>query len=137
MNISVVGTGYVGLVTGTCFAYLGHRVTCIDADQEKIRQLSRGEIPIHEPHLDKLLVEARRRGGIDFTSDVESGVAGREVVIIAVGTPSSPSGAADLRFLEAATRSIGRAMDAKHRVVVVNKSTVPVGSGSLVEMLVR
>lgn len=137
MRVTVIGTGYVGLVTGTCLAYLGHRVTCVDADPDKVSRLSSGEIPIYEPHLDRLMSLARERGGIEFTSAISGAVATSDVIFIAVGTPSSPNGAPDLTFLEAAARDIGRALDVNRRPVIVNKSTVPVGSGNLVATLIR
>src|SRR6202171_4849528 len=137
MRVTVIGTGYVGLVTGACLAYLGHRVTCVDSDNRKIDSLTSGQIPIYEPHLKELLVLARERGGLDFTTEVAPPIAESDVVFIAVGTPPLPNGASDLRFLEAAAHSIGRAMDGRKKRVVVNKSTVPIGSGNLVEMLVR
>jgi UDPglucose 6-dehydrogenase len=137
MRVTVIGTGYVGLVTGACLAYLGHRVTCVDSDHRKIDSLCSGQVPIYEPGLEELLVLTRERGGLDFTTEVAPPVAESDVVFIAVGTPPLPNGSADLRFLEAAAHSIGRAMDGRKKRVVVNKSTVPVGSGNLVEMLVR
>lgn len=137
MRVTVIGTGYVGLVTGTCLAYLGHSVTCIDSDEDKVRALSAGDIPIYEPHLSELLVLARQFGNIEFASDPTEPVAHSDIIFIAVGTPSSPSGAPDLKFLEAASRDIGRALSRNHHSVIVNKSTVPVGSGNLVAMLIR
>jgi UDPglucose 6-dehydrogenase len=137
MRVTVIGTGYVGAVTGACLAYLGHRVTCIDTDQNKIDRLRRGEPTIYEPHLAELLQLAASRGGIDFDTDLSAAAAASDVIFIAVGTPSLPSGEANLEYLESAARSIGAAMDAKRFRVVVNKSTVPVGSGNLVGTLVR
>ena len=137
MRVTVIGTGYVGAVTGACLAYLGHRVTCIDTDEKKIASLRRGEPTIYEPHLAELLQLAALRGGIDFDTDLSAAASESDVIFIAVGTPSLPSGEADLHYLETAARSIGAAMDATKFRVVVNKSTVPVGSGNLVETLVR
>jgi UDPglucose 6-dehydrogenase len=137
MRVSVIGTGYVGLVTGTCLAYLGHRVTCVDSDAAKIGALVAGQVPIFEPDLEELLVLAHQAGGIDFTSDLTTPVRESEVIFIAVGTPALPNGSPDLRFLNAAGRDIGRAMDANRTRVVANKSTVPVGGGNLVESLIR
>jgi UDPglucose 6-dehydrogenase len=137
MDITVVGTGYVGTVTGACLSYLGNRVICVDTDDRKIEMLRRGESPIYEPHLDELLAAAANRGGIEFTTDVAAAVARSEVIFIAVGTPPLASGEPNLEFLEAAARSIGAAMDLSRFRVVVNKSTVPVGSGNLVETLLR
>ena len=137
MRVTVIGTGYVGAVTGACLAYLGHRVTCVDTDEKKIAALRRGEPSIYEPYLAELLQLAASRGGIDFDTDLSAPAADSDVIFIAVGTPSLPSGEANLQYLETAARSIGAAMGAKKFRVVVNKSTVPVGSGNLVETLVR
>jgi UDPglucose 6-dehydrogenase len=137
MRVVVIGTGYVGTVTGACFSYLGHRVTCVDTDAAKILRLQRGEATIYEPHLESLLRLAGERGGIQFTTDLAPAVAEGDVVFIAVGTPPLPTGEANLSYLEAAARSIGAAMDSSRFRVVVNKSTVPVGCSNLVETLVR
>jgi UDPglucose 6-dehydrogenase len=137
MRVTVIGTGYVGTVTGACLAYLGHRVTCVDTDAGKIAKLERGEAPIYEPHLEEVLRLAAVRGGIDFRTELADAAAASDVIFIAVGTPPLPTGEADLSFLEAAARSIGAAMDGARFRVVVNKSTVPVGCGNLVETLVR
>ena len=137
MHVTVIGTGYVGTVTGICLAYLGHHVICVDTDASKISKLHRGEIPIYEPHLDALLPLAQKRGGVEFSTDIRSAVAASDVIFIAVGTPPQASGEANLAYLESAARSIGAAMDGSRYRVVVNKSTVPVGCGNLVETLVR
>lgn len=137
MWITVIGTGYVGTVTGACLSYLGHHVVSVDSDSSKIEQLQRGESPIYEPHLEELLKLASRRGGIEFTTELADAVARSEVIFIAVGTPPLPTGEANLEYLEAAAHSIGAAMNDSRFRVVVNKSTVPVGSGNLVETLVR
>ena len=137
MRVTVIGTGYVGTVTGACLSYMGHHVTCVDTDAGKITRLQRGESPIYEPQLEELLRFATRRGGIEFTTELETAAAASDVIFIAVGTPPLPSGEANLCYLEAAARSIGASMDNSRFRVVVNKSTVPVGSGNLVEALVR
>ena len=137
MRVTVIGTGYVGTVTGACLSYFGHRVTCVDTDAHKIEKLRRGEMPIYEPCLDELLRLAAAQGGIDFTTDLAAPAAESDVIFIAVGTPSLETGEANLCYLEAAARSVGAAMDDSRFRVVVNKSTVPVGSGNLVEALVR
>jgi UDPglucose 6-dehydrogenase len=136
MRVTVIGTGYVGTVTGACLAYLGHRVTCVDTDLAKIEKLRMGEAPIYEPGLEELIVLAKNRGGINFETDLAPAVRESDVIFIAVGTPSLPSGESDLQYLETAARGIGGAMDSSRFRVVVNKSTVPVGSGNLVEALV-
>jgi len=137
MWITVIGTGYVGTVTGACLSYLGHHVTCVDTDASKIDALKRGEPAIYEPHLDTLLKLAAQHGGIEFSTDLAPAVAASDVIFIAVGTPPLPNGEANLQYLEAAAHSVGAAMDDTRFRVVVNKSTVPVGSGNLVETLVR
>ena len=137
MRVTVVGTGYVGTVTGACLAYLGHHVTCVDTDETKIAILQRGESPIYEPFLEEMLRLNSVRGGLEFTTDLTVAAASSDVIFIAVGTPPLPTGEADLCYLEAAARSIGMAMDGSRYRVIVNKSTVPVGSGNLVETLVR
>src|SRR5436305_13842130 len=137
MRVTVIGTGYVGTVTGACLSYLGHHVTCVDTDAGKIARLQRGESPIYEPHLETMLGLAEERGGIEFTTELGDAVRLSDVIFIAVGTPPLPSGEANLAYLESAARSIGSAMDNSRFRVIVNKSTVPVGSGNLVEALVR
>ena len=110
MRVTVIGTGYVGTVTGACLAYLGHRVTCVDTEADKIAKLRRGEMPIYEPHLNELLQEAATRGGIDFDTDLAPAAGESDVIFIAVGTPSRPNGETNLTYLESAARSIGAAM---------------------------
>src|SRR5213078_3916640 len=124
MRITVIGTGYVGTVTGVCLAYLGHHVVCVDTDAAKIARLRRGESPIYEPYLESMLALAAERGGIEFDTEVADAVRASDVIFIAVGTPPLPSGEANLAYLETAARSIGAAMDATRFRVVVNKSTV-------------
>lgn len=137
MRVTVLGTGYVGTVTGACLAYLGHRVVCVDTDESKIAQLRQGKSPIYEPHLEQMMKLGAERGGIGYQTEIGPAVSGSDVVFIAVGTPPLPSGEANLEYLEAAARGIGAAMDGSRYGVVVNKSTVPVGSANLVGTLVR
>ncbi len=137
MQVTVIGTGYVGTVTGVCLAYLGHSVTCVDLDAAKVERLRKGDIPIYEPHLDELLVLAHDRGSVHFTTELAPAVRSSDVIFIAVGTPPLPTGEANLMYLEAAARAIGGAMDGSRYRVVVNKSTVPVGCGNLVDTLIR
>jgi len=135
MEIAVIGTGYVGLVAGTCLADLGNNVVCVDVDKEKIRLLREGKSPIYEPGLEELLernIEAKR---ISFTSDTDSAVKAAEVVFIAVGTPMSDSGEADLKYVKQVAKEIGKALNGEK--VIVNKSTVPVGTGSMVEDIIK
>jgi UDPglucose 6-dehydrogenase len=134
MNIAVIGTGYVGLVSGAGFAEFGHTVTCVDIDAERIAALRRGEIPIHEPNLPELVRRHSANGRLRFTTQTDSTVAAARVVFIAVGTPSDGSGAADLRCVFGAARDIGRAITGF--TVVVTKSTVPVGTAERVRALI-
>ncbi|MBL8188065.1 MAG: UDP-glucose/GDP-mannose dehydrogenase family protein [Acidobacteria bacterium] len=137
MEVCVVGTGYVGLVTGTCLAYLGRSVVCVDIDERKIQMLREGKSPIYEPGLDQLITTGVQRGNLRFSTDLASAVKESEVIFIAVGTPPLPTGKADLSYVKAVAQSVGRAMDCERRCIVVNKSTVPIGSGNWVEMLVK
>ena len=137
MEVCVVGTGYVGLVTGTCLAYLGHSVVCVDIDERKIETLRKGRAPIYEPGLDQLITSGLQRGNLRFSTDLSKPVKESEVVFIAVGTPPLLSGKADLSHVKAVAQSIGRALDCGRKRVIVNKSTVPIGSGNWVEMLVK
>jgi UDPglucose 6-dehydrogenase len=130
MKIAVIGTGYVGLVTGTCFAESGHQVTCVDHDPAKIDLLLSGGVPIYEPGLEELVRRNAREGRLRFTTKAADGVAGADVTFIAVGTPPGESGEADLSYVLAAAESIGKALTGY--CVVVNKSTVPVGSADQV-----
>lgn len=133
MQILIVGTGYVGLVTGACFAEMGHSVVCLDIDPEKISALQNGVIPIFEPGLEELVKRNKKR--LVFTTDYKKGVDHAKVCFIAVPTPSRDDGSCDTRYVEAAARSIGRAMD--EYKIVVNKSTVPVGTASFVAKTIR
>jgi UDPglucose 6-dehydrogenase len=137
LNVCVIGTGYVGLVTGTCLAFLGRSVTCVDIDQAKIESLREGKTPFYEPRLSSLLLSGIERGLLHFSSDITTAVKGAEIVFIAVGTPPQASGKPDLSSVEAVARSIGRALDSDRHRVIVNKSTVPIGSGNWVEMLIK
>jgi len=128
-RIAVIGTGYVGLVSGACFAYLGHKVIGLDIDREKIERLRRGEVPIYEPGLDKILDRALKDRNIEFTDDYESAVKNSDFIFIAVGTPSREDGSADLSFVKSAYRSIAQHIGDGDFKVIVNKSTVPVGTG--------
>jgi UDPglucose 6-dehydrogenase len=131
MKIAVIGTGYVGLVTGTCFAESGHDVTCVDHDHAKIELLRAGGVPIYEPGLEELVHRNAAEGRLHFTSRYEEAVAGAEVAFIAVGTPPGETGEADLSYVLAAAESVGQALTGY--CVVVNKSTVPVGSSDQVK----
>jgi UDPglucose 6-dehydrogenase len=134
MEVCIVGTGYVGLTTGACLAYLGHRVTCIDSDASKVASLQAGNVPIYEPYLQDLLVTASHN--LQFTSEYSTGMPAADVVFIAVGTPPAQDGSPDLRYVRAAAEGIGAHCRGEF-VVVVNKSTVPIGSGNWVESILR
>ncbi|MBI2410349.1 MAG: UDP-glucose/GDP-mannose dehydrogenase family protein [Candidatus Kerfeldbacteria bacterium] len=135
MNIIVVGTGYVGLVSGACLAEIGHTVTCVDIDQKKIDALKNGKIPIFEPGLETMVMNNVQSGHLRFTTKLAENFADAEVVVIAVGTPSRPDGHADLQYVYAVAEEIGAQIT--DYTVVVNKSTVPVGTGRAVEDIIR
>jgi len=136
MRIAMIGTGYVGLVSGTCFSDFGHDVVCVDKDAAKIDALHRGVMPIFEPGLDRLVASNVRGGRLSFTTDLPDAVAGADAVFIAVGTPSRRGdGHADLSYVFGATEEIARAL--RKPAVVVTKSTVPVGTGDEVERIIR
>jgi len=134
MKIAVIGTGYVGLVTGTCFAESGNDVICVDTDSSKIERLTRGEIPIYEPGLEEMVKRNAREDRLRFTTSIQEAVAGALMVFIAVGTPPGEDGSADLQYVLQVARDIGRLITAF--TVVVNKSTVPVGTGDKVRAVI-
>ncbi|MCG5477982.1 MAG: nucleotide sugar dehydrogenase, partial [Ensifer alkalisoli] len=136
MKITMIGAGYVGLVSGVCFADFGHDVVCLDKDEGKIVALEKGEIPIFEPGLAQLVAHNVAAGRLTFTTDLTSAVANSDVVFIAVGTPSRRGdGHADLSYVYAAAREI--AANLSGFTVIVTKSTVPVGTGDEVERIIR
>jgi UDPglucose 6-dehydrogenase len=135
MKICVIGTGYVGLVAGAGFSDMGNDVVCCDVDAAKIDALNHGEIPIYEPGLDKLVARNAAEARLTFTTDVAKGVAGSEVILLAVGTPPGKDGSADLSYIFQAAESIGAAMTGW--AVIVTKSTVPVGTGDKIEAIIR
>lgn len=134
MKVTIIGTGYVGLTTGVTLGFLGHEVRCLDVDQKKIDLLNKGKCPIYEPHLDELMAAAKKH--LTFTTDAKTALGDAEVIFIAVGTPSLADGNPNLTYLKSAAQSIGANMAAPF-AVIVNKSTVPIGSGNWVESLVR
>jgi UDPglucose 6-dehydrogenase len=133
-QVAVIGTGYVGLTNAVALSYLGHRVVCVDVDQAKVADLNAGRLPIFEPNLEELMRECG--GRLSFTTEYAEAVPQADVVFIAVGTPTGVEGAPDLKYLQAAARSVGESLGEK-LTVVVNKSTVPIGSANWVEALVR
>ncbi|QSJ15179.1 UDP-glucose/GDP-mannose dehydrogenase family protein [Nostoc sp. UHCC 0702] len=135
MRVCVIGTGYVGLVTGACLAHIGHDVICVDNNEEKVKLMKSGQSPIFEPGLSDIMQSAIQAGTIQFTSDLAAGVAHGQILFIAVGTPPLPTGESDTRYVEAVARGIGANLNDGYKVIV-NKSTVPIGSGDWVRMIV-
>jgi len=135
MKITVIGTGYVGLVAGTCLASLGNDVICLDIDQEKIDKLNNGILPIYEPGLDDLVKRNKKEGRLTFTTDKEKAIKDSQVIFIAVGTPMGENHEADLRFVKAVAKDIGTYME--DYKVVVDKSTVPVGTADMVKKIIK
>jgi UDPglucose 6-dehydrogenase len=135
MDVCVIGTGYVGLVTGACLAKIGHQVLCIDNNAAKVALLQSGQSPIYEPGLTEILQVGIQTGRLHFSTDLGVGVAHGEILFIAVGTPALPNGESDTRFVEAVARGIGTHLNGGYKVIV-NKSTVPIGSGDWVRRLV-
>ena len=135
MNIAIVGTGYVGLVSGACFADTGASVTCVDVDTEKIERIKRGEIPIYEPGLDELVLKNVKAGRLRFTTSLECVLNEQQIVFSAVGTPPDEDGSADLKYVLQVARTIGQHLN--KYMVVVTKSTVPVGTAKLVRQAIQ
>ncbi len=135
MRVCVIGTGYVGLVTGVCLAHIGHHVICVDNNEEKVKLMKSGQSPIYEPGLSEIMQASSQAGHLEFTSDLAAGVTHGEILFIAVGTPALPNGDSDTRYVEAVARGIGSHLDSSYKVIV-NKSTVPIGSGDWVRMIV-
>ena len=135
MNIAIVGTGYVGLVSGTCFAEMGANVTCVDVNEEKIQSLLNGQIPIYEPGLDEMVLRNHREGRLSFTTDLASCLNEVEIVFSAVGTPPDEDGSADLSYVLEVARTVGRNMN--KYVLLVTKSTVPVGTAKKVKAAIQ
>jgi len=135
MRVCVIGTGYVGLVTGVCLSYAGHNVICVDNNEEKVKLMQGGQPPIYEPQLSELMQASTKAGRLEFTTDLEKGVHHGEILFIAVGTPALPNGDSDTRYVEAVAKGIGYYLDGNYKVIV-NKSTVPIGSGDWVRMII-
>lgn len=134
MKLAVIGTGYVGLVSGVCFALTGNEVVCVDKDTSKVELLNGGKSPIYEPGIEELIELNMREGRLSFSSDLKQAVEGADAVILAVGTPSLPGGEADLQYIEAAASEVGDAMNG--RKIVMTKSTVPVGTNEAIRAIV-
>ncbi|MEA5472384.1 UDP-glucose/GDP-mannose dehydrogenase family protein [Spirulina sp. 06S082] len=135
MRVCVIGTGYVGLVTGVCLSHIGHKVICIDNNEEKVKLMKSGQTPIYEPGLSDLMQSCMKSGKLEFTTDLGYGVDNSDILFIAVGTPALPTGDSDTRYVEAVARGIGAHLKEGYKVIV-NKSTVPIGSGDWVQMIV-
>jgi UDPglucose 6-dehydrogenase len=135
MRVCVIGTGYVGLVTGVCLAHIGHHVICIDVNEEKVKLMRSGQSPIFEPGLSDLMQSSMAAGRLEFSTDLKAGVDHGEILFIAVGTPALPNGESDTRYVEAVAKGIGTHLNGGYKVIV-NKSTVPIGSGDWVRMIV-
>ena len=135
MRVCTIGTGYVGLVTGACLAHIGHDVICIDNNPAKVALMKAGNSPIYEPGLSEIMQAAMSTGRLQFSTDLALGVKHGEILFVAVGTPPLPNGSSDTQYVEAVARGIGQHLDGEYKVIV-NKSTVPIGSGDWVKMLV-
>jgi UDPglucose 6-dehydrogenase len=135
MRVCTIGTGYVGLVTGACLAHVGHDVVCVDNNPAKVELMKSGVSPIYEPGLSEIMQSAMASGKLTFTTDLAAGVTHGEILFIAVGTPPLPNGSSDTQYVEAVARGIGQHLNGEYKVIV-NKSTVPIGSGDWVKMLV-
>ena len=135
MRVCVIGTGYVGLVTGVCLAHIGHHVICVDNNEEKIKLMKAGQSPIYEPGLSELMHSSMKEQRLEFTSDLAKGVHHGEILFTAVGSPALTNGESDTRYVEAVARGIGENLNCGYKVIV-NKSTVPIGSGDWVRMIV-
>ncbi|OQD59381.1 putative UDP-glucose 6-dehydrogenase [Methanobrevibacter arboriphilus JCM 13429 = DSM 1125] len=135
MNITVIGTGYVGLVTGTCFSEMGNNVYCIDIDEEKIKSLKNGIMPIYEQHLESMVIKNHNKGNLIFTTELKKGLSKSDICFIAVGTPMASDGCADLSVVFQVAKNIGELMS--HDLIIVTKSTVPVGTGDKIDKIIQ
>ena len=133
MKIAVIGTGYVGLVTGTCFAETGNDVTCVDIDRNIIEKLSSGQVTIYEPGLEKLFLRNQKEGRLHFTTSLKEGVVEAQVIFLALPTPPGEDGSADLKYILGVADDLGKLLDPNNYVVIVDKSTVPVGTAEKVK----
>ena len=135
MKVGIVGSGYVGLVAAACFAEMGNKVICVDVDENKIKSLKEGKVPIYEPGIEQLVLDNQKKGTLHFTTNIKDALDEVKVVFIAVGTPMGDDGSADLKFVLQVAKDIGNQMS--HHLVVVDKSTVPVGTADLVEETIQ
>ncbi len=135
MNIAVIGTGYVGLVTGTCFSEMGNNVTCIDVDTKKVENLKKGIVPIYEPGLERMVLKNIDNNSLHFSTELNDGLSNAELVFIAVGTPMGDDGSADLKYVLGVAKQLGQEM--QKPLIVIDKSTVPVGTGDKVKVAIQ
>ncbi len=135
MKVCVIGTGYVGLVTGVSLAEIGHNVICVDKDKGKIKLLLDNIMPIYEPGLDKLVLKNIKTENLFFSTDLPKAIKSQDIIFICVGTPPLPDGSADLKYVEEVAREIGSNLNGYK--IIVNKSTVPIGSGDWVSMIIN
>ena len=136
MKIAVVGTGYVGLVTGTCFADTGNTVTCIDIDNDKVESLKNGQITIYEPGLEKIFIRNQREGRISFTTSLKEGINGAKIIFLALPTPPNEDGSADLKYILSVSSQLGKIISTEDFTIIVDKSTVPVGTTAKVRQAI-
>src|SRR5690554_4428617 len=134
MNIAVIGTGYVGLVTGTCFAETGNEVICVDIDKDKVERMRQGEVPIYESHLETLFERNIKADRLKFTTSLDDGLAHGEIIFLALPTPEDEDGSADLSYVLNVAEEIGRKI--QHYKIIVDKSTVPVGTAKKVKSVI-
>src|SRR6187431_249642 len=136
MKISVIGTGYVGLVTGTCFAETGNSVTCVDIDQEKIKKLQNGKITIYEPGLEQLFERNTKQQRLTFTTSLEEGIKDARIIFLALPTPPGEDGSADLKYILGVAKDLGGLLKKEDYKIIIDKSTVPVGTADKVKKVI-
>ena len=136
MNIAIIGTGYVGLVSGTCFAETGNHVTCVDIDENKVNKLKSGEITIYEPGLEKLFSRNIKEGRLHFTTSLENGIREAELIFLALPTPPGENGSADLSYIINVSKDLGKLLQPDEYKIIVDKSTVPVGTAEKVRAVI-
>ena len=132
MTIAVIGTGYVGLVTGTCFAETGNDVTCVDIDEAKVKKLSSGQVTIYEPGLEKIFVRNEKEGRLHFTTSLEEGIKDARIIFLALPTPTGGDGNADLKYVLGVAKDLGGLLKKDEYKIIIDKSTVPVGTADKV-----
>ena len=135
MNITIIGSGYVGLVTGACLSYMGNKVICLDIDKQKVKDLDSGIIPIFEPGLEKIIRHSVKNSYLAFSSNIEDSIISADIIFIAVGTPMNKDGSANLSYIYAASKSIGQYINGYK--IIITKSTIPVGSTSEVKSIIK